>query len=364
MATMDRLVGGIKEQLAGYLPAPQIHALCRNMGHRFRQRQLAPAVTIQLLCWQILAHVGLAGLRHVAAVKASAPAICQARQALPLRVLMAVVAQVWADLNPGGEVPRWKGHRLMLVDGVVLLTQDTPELAGRLGKSQNQKGLSPAYPQVRLLAVLDHATGLIAKVIALPRNRQEQTCLQRMFQCLTPGDLLLGDRGLVSFAHLALLQAASLAGCFRVSRSYDLEALDRANGGDGPRTARGPAERASGAAGLSGVVARDETAPLDEPPRLDPVALRDRVAPDRLPDRTARLSHPLGLVDHHADRPGGLSGPGPGGTLWPALAGGSVLPGSQTDLETATVYEPESAGRAQGDSRLCLDLQSGAAGDA
>jgi hypothetical protein len=227
---MDRLVGGVKEQLARYLPASEIHGVCRELGHGFRERQLTPAVTIHLLCWQILAHVALSGLRHVAAIPASAQAICQARQALPLRVLMAVVTQVWAHLNPSREVPRWKGHRLLLVDGVVLLTQDTPELARRLGKTQNQHGLSPAYPQIRLLAVLDYATGLIAKVIALPRNRQEQTCLQRMFKCLVPGDLVLGDRGLVSFAHLALLQAASLAGCFRVSRWLMVTAHGRPGG--------------------------------------------------------------------------------------------------------------------------------------
>jgi hypothetical protein len=230
MATMERLVGGVKEQLGSYLPAAMIHGLCGPLGHRFRQRQLTPALTIHLMCWQILAHVGLTGLRHVAHVQASAQAICQARQALPLRLLQAVVAQVWAELNPGGEVPRWKGHRLLLVDGVVLLTQDTPELAERLGKVKNHRGLSPSYPQVRLLAVLDYATGLIAKVIALPRNRQEQTCLHRLFKYLEPGDLLLGDRGLVSFAHLALLQAASLAGCFRLKARWRITGRRRPGG--------------------------------------------------------------------------------------------------------------------------------------
>jgi hypothetical protein len=43
-------------------------------------------------------------------------------------------------------------------------------------------------------------------------------CLHRLFKHLSPGDLLLGDRGLVSTAHLALVLRAGLHACARLPK--------------------------------------------------------------------------------------------------------------------------------------------------
>ena len=67
-----------------------------------------------------------------------------------------------------------------------------------------------------MLAVMNYASGLLVQVLSLPMLRQEVTCLTRLFKDLSPGDLILGDRALVNFAALTLLQAAGLAGCFRL----------------------------------------------------------------------------------------------------------------------------------------------------
>src|SRR5207244_4213300 len=60
------------------------------------------------------------------------------------------------------------------------------------------------------------STGLIFQVIALPWARQERTCLTRLFQRLSKDDLLLGDRGLVGFVHLAMLLQHRLCGLIRL----------------------------------------------------------------------------------------------------------------------------------------------------
>jgi hypothetical protein len=72
---------------------------------------------------------------------------------------------------------------------------------------------------VKLLALLDWSSGVICKVIAIPCARQEQTVLSRMLSVLGGNDLLLGDRGLVSFAHLCLIMGAGIQGCFRLPKS-------------------------------------------------------------------------------------------------------------------------------------------------
>ena len=86
----------------------------------------------------------------------------------------------------------------------------------------NRRGPSLGYPVPRLLCLLDRASGMIAKALPLPCGRQEHTCLSRLLSLLSAGDLLLGDRGLVSFAHLALLAGNGAAGLFRLPRDKAL----------------------------------------------------------------------------------------------------------------------------------------------
>lgn len=125
--------------------------------------------------------------------------------------------------------------RLMLADGMSFLTADTPQLAKRYGKAANGRGVSHGYPVPKLLTLVDWTTGLIQKVIALPAARQERTCLKRLINCLSAGDLLLGDRGLVSFAHLAAVINAGAHACLRLPR---WAVCDRSPGGTRRRMRR------------------------------------------------------------------------------------------------------------------------------
>jgi hypothetical protein len=117
-----------------------------------------------------------------------------------------------------GTQAHWHGHRLVLLDGTCCRVDDTAELAGRYGKSRNQRGLGMGCPTVRLLALLDASTGLIRKIISMPYAGSELRAFACMLRHLLPGDLLLADRGLVSFAHLALLCARGVSVCIRLPR--------------------------------------------------------------------------------------------------------------------------------------------------
>lgn len=214
MATVSNALRQVKAQLHDVHSDQDIFDICRRVGHRWRKRVLDPAVTVQLFLLQLLAKVAMQGLRHVANVSVTAQAICKAKGRLPLQVLMELVAHS----APAGPVrPSWKDLAVYLADGMSFMTPDTPELARRYGKAKNQRGTSFGYPTPKLLALMDFG-GVIHKVIALPWARQEFTCLSRLFGAVARGALLLGDRGLVSFAHMALLLRAGLHGCFRLPR--------------------------------------------------------------------------------------------------------------------------------------------------
>jgi len=219
MASIGSALATVKFTLSEQVPESVVGEVCRQVGHTWRQRVLDPLTSIHLLLLQLLAGVALSRLHHVSKLKVTAAAVCKARKRLPLEVLMQLVARIGGH-DASDELPLWKHrHRLAMADGTSFTTPDTADLARAYGQARNQRATRPGYPMPKLLALMDAGSGLIRQVIGLPHARGEQTVLSRLFKLLRPGDLLLGDRGLVSFAHVALLLQAGLHGCLRLPRS-------------------------------------------------------------------------------------------------------------------------------------------------
>jgi hypothetical protein len=216
MASFSCALDHVKEHLDQCLPKDLILQLCRQVGHVWRTSKLPPDVTVHLFLLQLLAHVGLRGLRHVAGVDASAQAIGKAKARLPQRLF----GRLLEKSLPGDFAMSqcFKGLRTYLVDGMSFLVEDTAKLAARYGKAINGRGVSNSYPTPKLLTLLQAGSAFVAKAIVLPYARQEYSCLSRLFKHLAACSLLLGDRGLVSFAHLALLMGQGHHGCFRLPR--------------------------------------------------------------------------------------------------------------------------------------------------
>jgi hypothetical protein len=229
MANIGIALSRIKSELHQIVPSDLIYRFCNEVGHVWRDRVLNPAVTVHLLLLQLLAKVALNGLRHVSKIAVTSQAICAARKRLPLSVMTRLVEHAGRAMGQAC-VSTWKGLRLVLADGSSFMTEDTPELAKKYGRAKNQRGTSCSYPVPKLLALLDFASGLIHKVIALPAERGERAALSRMFSHMKVGDLLLGDRGLASFAHIALMMKAGLHCCMRLPRWLLVQKHGRTNG--------------------------------------------------------------------------------------------------------------------------------------
>lgn len=228
MATIGRALGQVKSHLEQFVPAAQIEDLCLQNRHAFRRRkQRGPAGTVHLMLLQLLAAVSMAGLRHVAKVKVTKQAIGKARKALPLRIWMELVRRV---CPPGPGLSAWHGLRVMMADAMSFLTEDTPQLADKYGKARNGKpSADHGRPTPKLLALVDLAGGFIHQVIALPWARQERVCLARLLKACGPNALLLGDRGLVGFAQVALMLAAGVHCCLRLPRWLVVHGRGKAN---------------------------------------------------------------------------------------------------------------------------------------
>lgn len=210
---LDRL----RQDLASCLDRQTIEQACRQARHGWRNRILDPATTIYLFLLQVL-H-GNTACRHVVHFGGwsfSDSAYCQARKRLPLAVFHAVLeatAEAFRSATAGGS--RWLGHRVWVVDGSSFSMPDEPELQRHFGQPGGQrKGCG--FPVAKWLALFDLSTGMLLRSATAPLRTHEMAQSSAISRELEPGDLVLGDRGFCSYAHLALLRQRDLHAVFRI----------------------------------------------------------------------------------------------------------------------------------------------------
>lgn len=227
MARVSSILSRIASDLEQHLPPSAVRAAFEAAGHQWRERQLGPVRTLHLFILQVLAcNTAMTHLRHLAGVAFSPAGYCQARARLPLAALQTLLrdssAAMRAAMTPpaqqageeAGGAGLWHGLRGFLIDGSSTLAPDTPALQQAFGQPA---GCKPGcgFPVPKLLALFDAFTGMVVQMLGFPLFTHEQSKIWMLHPLLGAGDLLVGDRGFCSFAHLALLQSRGVAACFR-----------------------------------------------------------------------------------------------------------------------------------------------------
>jgi hypothetical protein len=215
MATIARTLERIKQDLRPFLSDQLILQCCRQAGHRWRRRRFDPLATLHLFVLQVLNfNTAIRHLRHLAKRPVNAAAYCKARMRLPLAALQMLLRRTSAKMRQGsGRL--WCGLRVLLVDGSSTITPDTPQLLKTFGHPTGQKP-GCGLPVARLLGLMDAFSGLIVEVLCFPLFTHDMSRVCRLHPLLGSGDLLVGDRGFCSFAHLAMLFSRGIAGLFRI----------------------------------------------------------------------------------------------------------------------------------------------------
>jgi Transposase DDE domain len=216
MASIACTLERIKQDLEPFLPQASITRACDEAGHTWREREYGPVRTVQLFILQVLCfNTAMTHLRLLAKAAVKAPAYCRARMRLPLQVLQTLLRDSAAAMRKAGSTERWCGLRPLLVDGSSTIAPDTPESQKAFGQPSGQKP-GCGFPVPKVLGLLDAATGLIVELLAFPLRTHEQSKVWKLHPLLGPLDLLVGDRGFCSFAHLAMLAARGVMGLFRM----------------------------------------------------------------------------------------------------------------------------------------------------
>jgi hypothetical protein len=214
--TIPEILGQFKADVAKQLSAPVIEKVCKSLGHVWRDRVLSPVTTIQVFLLQILhGNTACTALSRLSGLAFTATAYCEARKRLPLLVFAVLVQRVCDALIPEKDATgRWHGHRTWTLDGSSFSMSDTAELQSQFGQPSAQaKGCG--FPVAHMLALFHAGTGILQQVLASPLRTHDMKYAAVMHPELAEGDILLADRGLASFAHLALLFMRKLHGVFR-----------------------------------------------------------------------------------------------------------------------------------------------------
>jgi Transposase DDE domain len=218
MPKLTQTLQRLKTEWAAQLQPDAIQAACEAVGYtEWRDRLLNPVVTVQVFLLQILhGNTACRHLPHLSGFNFSASAYCQARTKLPLGVLEYLLDSVGQSAQPTAlDDGRWHGHRTFFVDGSGCSMPDTPVLQEEFGQpGEQQPGCG--FPVARLLALFHAGTGLLTQLVVSPLNTHELARVQQIHPAMEPGDVLVTDRGLSSYAHMALLVQAGLHALMRV----------------------------------------------------------------------------------------------------------------------------------------------------
>jgi hypothetical protein len=218
------------EKLFGRLLPPALLAPSAQ-GANSRQRLYSLRGTFWAFLWQTLNPQcpcrevvrllqGLFCLRQQRSAQAGTSAYCQARQRLPLSVLQQ--ARVAAAAHTLKLLPKaqshWRGFALKVVDGTTLSLPDTPKNQRAYPQSASQKP-GCGFPLMKLVGLFSLGSGALVGYAKGNKHQHELPLFRQLWDQLSPGDLLLADRGFASYVVLALLEKLGVACLFRLHQA-------------------------------------------------------------------------------------------------------------------------------------------------
>jgi hypothetical protein len=154
----------------------------------------------------------------------SEEAFVQARQRMPMDFwlwLILLLIQQFQTQHP--DAVRWKGFRLLALDGTEIALPHWKSLAAAFGTSRN--GRRRRRPQARMVMLAFPQCRLPWRYELTPRSCHEQTIAMRLLEHVEPRDLVLMDRGFWSFGLFWQIQRRQAFFGIRLRRGVKLKAL-------------------------------------------------------------------------------------------------------------------------------------------
>jgi hypothetical protein len=228
MASISQALERIKQDLGNLIPANVVERICQELKYKYRKRKLDPLTTIHLFVQQILNYnTAFTHLPHLSGLDFDPSAYGDARKRLPLRLIQRLVRTVAETLRDEmNQRGLWMGHRTWLVDGSTCSMPDTPDLQEEFGQPSSQKP-GCGFPVAHLLAMFDAYSGMLLEVLAFPYRTHDMSKVWALHPLLQAGDVVVGDRGFCSYAHIAALQMRGIDAVIRIHQRIIVRFRDK-----------------------------------------------------------------------------------------------------------------------------------------
>ena len=132
----------------------------------------------------------------------STVALVRARQRVGVRLFRELFHAVAGPIaTPATPSAFLGGLRLMAIDGSTLDVADTPENARAFGRPMTRRGVAVAgaFPQVRLVALIETGTHALCDIVLRPFHGGEVPAARHLLRSVEEGMLLLWDRGFYGY---------------------------------------------------------------------------------------------------------------------------------------------------------------------
>ncbi len=203
----DKLEDCTLNSIRKVLSDAMIERACRSCNYHFRHRVITPVVVVLHLImsamwpedsfnasWQTIWANLVASNYSLAGHCPARGSVSTARNHLPLAVMKEIfnyLSQLAQKLSE--RYDKWRGHRVVLVDGTCFTTADNAQLEKEFGVPFGFHGKG-RYPLVRLVTLCLSNTMTILNYNVGRYATDENALLEPMLKTLRKGDLLLADR--------------------------------------------------------------------------------------------------------------------------------------------------------------------------
>jgi hypothetical protein len=210
MVSLEAALACVKQDLASVLSAESIEQACERHGYHWRDGgELGPVQTVHLFLRQIVeGNVAGGEVVRLAGGGFSDSAWCQARQRLPLEVLLDLARQIREKAenlcsDQAAEEPSWRGHKVYVVDASNFSMPDTQRLREHFGEVPGQRP-GCGFPIAHVLLVFNLLSGVLVHDQASAYRTGDVNNTPRAHEALPPG-LQRGLHGIFPSHHARIV---------------------------------------------------------------------------------------------------------------------------------------------------------------
>lgn len=219
------LESGQLNALRELLPNDVILKICEDSQYYFRNRLLSPLVIIFHMISAAMSREGsFQSAWHLSGQSGRSDSLAKARKRLPLEIWIQLDKWMKGQIeSESNDQDRWRGHRMIGVDGTCISMSDEPELVQRFGKRWGRHGFS-RFPLARMVIAFNLKTLISVSHEVDGYTTSENELLGRCLPGFQAGDVLVGDR---RYAGVKLYFQYQQAGLEYITRAHHKLQVER-----------------------------------------------------------------------------------------------------------------------------------------